>query len=48
MESLNFGALVRRVIESPGLDEQKRLCLFDLEQRNALEPLHERMDRAFF
>ena len=46
VERLNFGALVRRAIESPRLNEKKRLCLFDLDQRDALESLNERMDRA--
>jgi hypothetical protein len=45
VEGLNFGALVRWVIQSPDLDEKKWLGLFDLEQGDPFESLDERMDR---
>ena len=46
MEGLDFGPLVYWIIETSGLYEKKRLCFVDFEQRDAFEPLNERMDRA--
>ena len=46
VEGLDFGPLVYWIIETSGLYEKKRLCFVDFEQRDAFEPLNERMDRA--